>query len=418
MMIFYMAQRPGGRAYTGRAPSGCALALALLAAGLGMPSAGGQTPGPAGPRQAAAVSATNALSDAALAAALAGLTNDLRLQLWDWSGALRGSAGYKDNILLSHSNRLASPLWYSHADAMVFRLPTAGWLFDAMASGEDIRYFGGKTESSEDFVTALAELKRTFSDHWSSTLRANYVYVDEVIDLELVQPGLSGTSRAVGNALTGRWLARGDYGPNWAELEMVGTRQLFERPLDSYWQWGPKLTLGHRFATNSEVGLSYQWSYLPYDSYEQADRLGNLLTNTVLALTTHTVQLTWNQAWDRRARWHTLLTGSFDAVSDNGSDYFGYDRYSLSGRLEYKAGAWTLAGTVRGAWYDYPVQTIDAAGLIRRSKTGFGACLNAEWKLSKAFKLLASYDFERSFSNLVIDDYSVSTVSAGVQWQF
>lgn len=348
----------------------------------------------------------------------AALTNDLNLRLWDYSFDLRGGLGYKDNVLLGHTNRQASPFWDSGGDALVFRVPTSGWLFNGFLSADDVRYFGSKAALAEDFLLAGVKLTRPVDEHWQSTLGANYAYLNAVVDLTSLEPGLAGAQPIVENTFTGLWSVRGEYGPNWAELQLTGARNLMQHPLDSYWSFGPKLSLSHRFHESADLTLSYELSAMLYDTQPEVDSRGNPIAGTTLSRLSHAVQLSGHRVWDQAGHWHTTLTASLNAYQDSGSGYFNYTQYALTPKLEYRAGAWKLSASVRGSWFNYPFQTIDAAGLVLRTKTGLAASLHIDRNISKALKLTAHYDFDSSFSNLDIDDYYAHTFMVGAEWRF
>ena len=348
----------------------------------------------------------------------ADLTNDFKIHLWNYGTDLRGLIGYKDNVFLSHTNRQDSPFWDSGGDFLVFRLPSGNWSFNGLITGDYVRYVAGPVSTEEATALALAQATRSFGQHWSSTLGANYAYQDQVMDLSAIEPQLAGAGRVVGHTLTERWLTRGDYGLAWGELEMAGTRQWLESPLDSYWQFGPKVSLGSRFGPRDDLTLSYQWTRLADDHEPDLDRQGNTVTNTHLVLGSQNVQLAWHRAWDERRQWLTTLTAGFGLDQDNGSGFFNRYAYSLSPKLEYRRGPWRLSAFLTAAAYQYPIQTIAPDSDTHRTKTWLSAHARAEWKVSKILRLLANYSFDRSFSNLDIDDYYTHTFSMGVEFQF
>jgi hypothetical protein len=348
----------------------------------------------------------------------ADLTNDFKIRLWNYGADLRGLIGYKDNVLLSHSNVQNSPFWDSGGDILAFRLPSGNWSFNGLISGDYVRYFGAHIDTDEETALAAARATRSFGQHWTSALGANYAYQDQILDLSEIEPGHFGTGRVIGDTFTERWSGRGEYGRAWGELEMAGTRQLLEAPLDNYWQFGPKISLGSRFGPRDDLTLSYQWARLSYDHEPDLDSRGHTLTNTHLVLALQTVQLVWGHAWDQRSRWRTTLTAGFGIDQDNGSGFFNQSEYSLSPKLDYRAGPWKLSASLTAAAYAFPVQTVPVEGGPHRSKTWLSFRARAEWKLTKVLNLEANYSLDRSFSNLDIDDYYTHTISMGVEFQF
>ncbi|MGO8675483.1 MAG: hypothetical protein ACLQVX_06395 [Limisphaerales bacterium] len=346
------------------------------------------------------------------------LTNDFKVHLWNYGADMRGLMGYKENVFLSHTNRQDSPFWDSGGDFLFYRLPSGNWSLNGLLSGDDIRYFGGQSPTHEETALAVAQATGSFGEHWTSTLGANYAYQDQVMDLNAIEPGQAGTGRVIGNTFTTRSSARGQYAPGWAELGMDGTRQLLQSPLDSYWQFGPKLSLGHAFGPRDDLTLSYLWTRLSYDHDPDLDPRGNILTNTHLVLASQTLQLAWRRAWDERSRWRSTLTASYGFDQDNASGFFDRDQYSLASKLEYRAGAWSLSASTTAGAAQYPVQTVPLDGHDHRSKLWFSARARAEWRLTKMLKLQANFSFDRAFSNLDIDDYFTHTISIGAEFQF
>jgi hypothetical protein len=199
---------------------------------------------------------------------------------------------------------------------------------------------------------------------------------------------------------------------------MDATRQLLESPLDSYWQLGPKATLGAHAGPADDLSLTYQWSRLAYDHEPDLTTHGDTVTNTHLALVTQTVQLAWDRNWDRDRHWHSTVTGAFAIDQENGSSFYDRTYYTLTPKLEYRAGRWRLSALVTAAAFLYPVQTVPLNGGPHRNKTWLSARARAEWRASKLVKLLANYGFDDSFSNLDIDDYHTHTISIGVELEF
>jgi hypothetical protein len=399
----------------------CRLALLLLhaaGAGLGAFSSPGQGRLPLEVTNDFKVSALPAEAGVAGEPLPPELTNDFKIRLWNYGADVRGLIGYKENVFLSHTNRQASPFGDSGGDILFYRLPSGNWSANGIISGDYIRYFGAHVDTEEATALAVAQATGSFGEHWRSTLGAHYAYQDQVMDLNSIEPGQAGTGRVIGNTFTARSSARGQYAPGWAELEMTGTRQLLESPLDSYWQFGPKLSLGHGFGPRDDLTLSYQWTRLSYDHEPDLDPRGNTLTGTHLVLASQAVQLAWRRAWDERGRWRSTLTAAYGLDQDNGSGFFDRDQRSLSPKMEYRAGPWTLSASMTAAVSQYPVQTVPLDGRDHRNKIWLSARARAEWKLTRILMLQANYSFDRAFSNLDIDDYFTHTISIGAELQF
>ena len=363
-----------------------------------------------GQESAKPASLTNNLS-------LASLTNDFKIHLWNATVDLRGTFGYKDNVALANTNRQGSPFWDSGADLTVFRLPTGPWMFSAFASADDTRYFGG-IAAPEQVVIAAAQAMHFFPQNWSSGFGVNFLYQHQLLDLTAQLTNEAPISQITADTFMGRWVTRKEFKTGWAQLDLSGGREVMAAPLDSFWQFGPRLGLDHRFGPGSDLTLNYQWNYMIFDTRQQVSRQGYALPGTGLRFTSQTVELTWHQTWDKSNHWHTFVTAGYELNEDNGTDYFNYAHYRLAPRIEYQAKTWKITAFVRGGYYDYPVQPVSPGSSTLREKTWLAAGLRAEKQVFKPFKLFAEYDYDRSLSDVETDTYYDDTVKLGFDWQF
>jgi hypothetical protein len=348
---------------------------------------------------------------------LSALTNEFKIQLWTTTFDLRGTLGYSDNVGLANTNRHGSAFWDTGGDVTGLRLPTANWLFSFFASGDDRRYFAGATGQNEQVVIAGGQASRLFGNGWSAGTGLNYFFQNQITDVQTTETNQAPVSQVTGNNFTGRLFVRRDFKPFWAQLEFSGGRELMSAPLDSEWQFGPRLAGGYRFGHGSEITCNYQWSYALYDTREDVSSAGYELPDTSLRCASQSVDLNWHQAW-HGTNWNTYLGGGYDLNQDNGSGYFDCSEYRLSAKIEYRAATWAVAGSVRGAYYDFPIQTIAVGSDARRTKTGVSAAFHVDKKLTKHLKVFVDYTYDDSSSNLAADDYFCNTVSLGFDWRF
>lgn len=346
------------------------------------------------------------------------VADDLKIPLWDYSAALRGSIGYKDNVLLGRTNAQGSAFWMSGAELMLFRLPTHGWQFTFFAEATDARYFDAPTVNNEQMALAVAQLSKDFGDGWKSTWGLNYLFQNQVFDNATTYTNQSSVGLILGHTLTPRWSVRKNWGALYAETEFSGTRQWLDAPLDSYWQFGPRAALGRIWPHGSDLALSYQFARLDYDSREQLSATGGVVTNSSLSLSAHVFELGFTGLWGARKEWQSLSAAGFEMSEDNGSGFFDYNIYRLSQRLRYRNPRWEITMQARVAYYDYATQTVSATDLSRRHKLLIGLGIRAERKITEHLSAHASYGWERSMSNLDFDDYEAGTVMGGLTLNF
>ncbi len=341
-----------------------------------------------------------------------------KIPLWDYSTALRGSLGYKDNVLLSHTNAQGSAFWMSGAELMIIRLPTHGWQFAFFAEATDARYFDAPTVNNEQMALAVAQLSKDFGGGWKSTLGFNYLFQNQVFDNATTYTNQGSVGLILGHTVTPRWSARKSWDALFAEAEVSGTRQWLDAPLDSYWQFGPRAAVGWTWGRGSELALAYQFGRLNYDSREQLNATGGVVTNSALSLNSHVIELSLTANGGAHKEWQSSTAAGFEMSADNGSGFFDYNIYRLAQRVRYRNARWEITMQARAAYYDYATQTVSPTDASRRSKVLLSLGLRAERKLTKHLSAHASYSWERSISNLDFDDYAAGIVMGGLALNF
>lgn len=338
--------------------------------------------------------------------------------MWYHSVGLRGAFGYKDNVTLSHTDAQASAFWQSGLEAVVFRLPTRGWQFNFYLSADDVRYFDAPSVDNEQVVMAMAQATKDLGRRWKSTWAVNYMFQNQVFDMSATYTNGGSIGQVLGHTFTPRWNVRKQFGAFWAEGEAVGTRQILDEPLDSYWQVGPRATLGYTYGRGSEATFAYQWSNLAYDTREQVDAMGAALPGTELALRVQAVELALTHVWDEKRHWQTSTRLGYEANLDNGSGFYDYGLYRIAQQVRYRAPTWEVTAQARVGFYDYVTQTVSATDPSPRQRTLVTASLRAEKKLTKHWRIHAAYHYDRSLSDLDFDDYAANMVMGGVGFEF
>lgn len=340
--------------------------------------------------------------------------DEFRIPLWYPSFEVRGGFGYKDNVLLSHTNAQGSAFWMSGVEALVFRLPTDGWQFNCFLDATDVRYFNAESVNNEQLILAAAELTKDWGSGWKSALGISYMYQNQVFDFSTTYTNQSSVGVVRGHTLTPLWKTRKDLRTLWVEAELSATRQILDAPLDSFWLLGPRATIGRNWGNGSEVTLAYQWSFTAYDSREQVSAAGLSLTNTSLAMQSHWTELAFTYNWDQKKRWRTVSRAGFEANLDNGSGFYNYYNYRFAQEIRFRPENWEVKARGGIGYYDYLTQTVGFADGAHRRKTMVVLGLSAEHKFTKYVKAFASYSWERSISNLEFDDYEAGIVTGGL----
>ncbi len=337
---------------------------------------------------------------------------------WVKSFDLRAWSGYKDNVLLSDFNIIDSPFVAGGLDLMFYRLPVDGWEYLLLSSAEYVRYLSAPEVDQEATAIAQAQVTRTLTEDWKLGLSGDYVYFNQVLDSSAFPEVLTSVPLQ-GHGFTLRPSLHRNLGKGWwLELQVPGTRQLFDRFVDDYWETGPQLSFGRAYGRSSELTATYQFANRWHDTREPRDAAGLLEPGRTLQFYQHELSVAWRQHWDADRRWRTVTKVSLQRNEDNGGGYYDYWRPQISEQLRYQAKTWEIQAEARISYYHYDRQPIEDPGSPTREKTYLRFNLRAEKTLLKSLKAFVQFENEQALSNLDIDRYNANTVSAGVDWEF
>jgi len=339
------------------------------------------------------------------------------ISLWDLSVNVRVGAGYKDNVTLSRFGAEASPALLSGLDLLVFKVPTGGAELSFMFTGDDTRFLSAQRTRKEQTFFALGQLKADCAGGWGGGLAVQYFYLDQMLDASSVDYG-RGSIQARGHGLLLTPTVRRKLGAaNALELAFPAGRYYYARPLDDYWEGGPKLALKHEYGWRSEVEVSYEIARRLYDNCSLATAAGELLPDTSLELLLQRAEAAWRHHYDRNRHWRSTTKLGVEIKQDNGSGYFDYKRYFVSQQLRFRAGGWELNARGSLSFYDYALQTVSATNPAKRNKMLLTASLRAEKSLARKLKVFAEFEHERSLANVTYDAYRGNTVYCGLDWE-
>jgi len=340
------------------------------------------------------------------------------LPKWDSIFTLKAGGGYKDNVALSHFAPEASAFVSGGAEGIISRLYLDGSQLNFYLSGEDRHYLAPVSVDKEQLVFALAQGNKVLTESSDASLALEYIYQDQIVDVSVTET-IREAIEAVGHTVT----ARPGFRKNldravWFSLELPATRQFFESPLDDYWEVGAKFTMGHDLGNKSTLSLSYQPSYLAFDNVNQIAADGTSIPGTQRAFFQPDLRVVWRQHWDTNQHWRTTVRVGCRINDDNGPGYFNFAQLYSSGEIRYRTDAWEISADAKLSFFHYNVQTVSATDLSKRERQELFVNLRCERKLYKSLKLAAAYEFEQIFSNDVVENYTVNTVSGSLQWEF
>jgi hypothetical protein len=337
---------------------------------------------------------------------------------WTTFVSARAAGGYKDNVTLAHIAPEASPFVQAGGDFILSHLPINGHEFNFSATADATRYLDAPSVDREVLAFVSSEYQWHCSERFRTGLAAEYLFQDQVLDVSTTETN-RGALAVLGHSAVGRPGARFDFAEwGWAGVEGLFARQWLAAPLDDYLDFGVKPSVGMSYGHRSEVRLSFEATERDYDHDPALDATGAPIPGQGKETRRYDVRLVWRHHWDRDRRWRTTARVGWSRNEDNASGYFDFTRYQAGMELRWRVGRWEFSAEGRYARYDYPVQTVGGAGTPLRERDEVGAVLRAEYQLDRHFRWFANYEYERIFSNLELENYTVNTVSGGFSVEF
>lgn len=340
------------------------------------------------------------------------------LPLWEPSATLKTGLGYKDNVGLSRERTESSPFVHTAVEGILFRLPADGTQVLLYLTAEDTRFWESRRIDHEDFLLTQLEVRHFWENDWQAAVALEGIYFDQLIDFSITDTNLA-SLQARGVGATIRPGVRRELSEFvWLTLETPVTRQLYRESVDDYWEGGPKVTLGRTYGRQSEVAFSYLFTERGYNRAASRDADGDVVTNSVRRVSHHEVQVAWKHFWDTKRYWRSSTRLGYRHSAENVSGYFDYERFEVMHQLRFKSPRWEISAEGRLAHYRFPVQAVSDTNRDKRQRTDLRATLRIERQLTHLLRLYSQYEYERSDSNQVLDEYAVNTVSTGVSIEF
>jgi hypothetical protein len=103
---------------------------------------------------------------------------------------------------------------------------------------------------------------------------------------------------------------------------------------------------------------------------------------------------------------------------DDGSGYYDYARPQAALGLRYRRDGWELEVGGRVSHYAYRVQIAEPEDGTRRRRLEVQADVRVQRRLTRSIGVFVEYQYERTFANRAAEEYSVNTVSGGLEWAF
>ncbi len=346
-------------------------------------------------------------------------TPALELPQWENSFTVRGGVGYRDNVLYSAINHADAPFLSAGLEAFFLHLPQAQTDFHFFFSGDDLRFLGPAPVDHEQSFLSQAEWK--WRPDWGH-LRLNFqhLYQNQIFDASVTETNLDSVLARAHDLTVHPTVRLLPHSTWWIDASYRVRREFILEPLDDFWEGNPELRLGRPYGHRSELQLAYQFTHRRYDRRTQIDLDGLPIPGQRLEFHQHRAEFVWRHHWDARRRSRTSLKTGLDANLDNGPGYFDYFRPRLALEHRYRAPTWSTAVSLNLSHYQFPNQALDPGSPAspNRERSEIIGALRLERHLVAQLRAVAAFEHEIYRSNQPLDAYRVTTLSAGLQWEF
>lgn len=328
---------------------------------------------------------------------------------WDLSTTAKGGLGYKDNVLLSDFNKESSFFTFLEGELFLYRVPVDGWEFSGLLSAEDRRYWQSSTVDKEQLFIASMDLKRSIGERWKAGTTAQYIYNDQMFDASVTE-GIPVRVQSKMHRIAVTPEVNFEFAGNRrVEVSALGARQLFEQPLDDYWEAGSQVLFAQKYGHGSEVGVSFIWGNRGYDTREQPGGVGSL------HFIQKEVEVGVRHYWDAEKVWYSRGRTGFEANTDNGDGFYDYHKWRLSHDLTFTRGRFEGMLLSKLLYYEYASQTVASGDARYRTEITLGVRLRQG--ITKSLSVFADYEYERVWGNEVTDRYVANTIMGGLEWE-
>jgi hypothetical protein len=342
---------------------------------------------------------------------------DALVSKWQHLVSVRAMGGYKDNVLLSAELPDESPFVGAGLELIGWRPLGENSEFLGFLVGEHRQFLDALEVDYEQTFVGQAQLEVDLGEAWTLTGPLEYLYVDQVLDVSATEVEVQAT-RVQGQSLGLRPSVQHHFSAGTMVLEAAGHRQLYEQPLDDSWEVETEILWQHPLAERTRSDLFYGFRQTWFDSDQERDADGVEIDGTHRKMQRHELGWKLRYEWGERRSWRLMGTVSGQYADDLASGFYDFIRPLADLRLRYRAKGWTIEGTARARWYHYPVQTVSDTDDTLRRRSEFILELRGEREILSWLQVFAEYSHEQTFANRSAEEYSVNTVSCGLEVLF
>ena len=339
---------------------------------------------------------------------------------WEHTVTLRGSVGWRDNVLLSPFAPLGRAFGRGELEAFLWRPARNQWELVSFLSGDVVRYFSPPPETSGEqqwFLHGEARWQPTGALRLA--LKGDAFFQDTVIDLsETEATRIVAPTRAQGAFATATPRLKLPGGFTLEPAVQAKRTDYRDFPGD-YSQTGLGARLEWKRSDALRLAAAWFEHTRRYSQRGQFTAGGRALAGTHLRFRQRDGEFKLATSFTARGRWTAAAIVGRLENRDGGSGYFDYDQNRGGLEFRWEGTKWKVALDGEAKRVTYRVQTagIGIAPPPRLTEP-FDTLARIERRLDAAWLLFAEHRWEKSRSNEAEFSYRDSTVIAGVERSF
>lgn len=332
---------------------------------------------------------------------------------WIWTITLQTWAGYNDNPQLSAVRPEGSALVAGSGEMLWLWLGPEYWEAEFFTWLEHIGYVSGEA-TSETVGLATARVSRRPEQGWGGGVGMEMLYARQALDASELQ-GIPVIVQAEGISMTVRPAVTHRWGSGWEVAgETEVSRQEYLEPLDDFWDIAPRVGLTWDRSEREEWLILYRQRLRDFDTRTERGP-GGETEGGALSMTQMELEAQWRRRWGDDGSWRTLVRAGYARNRDHGGGFYDYHRWQVGATVRRATDhwEWLVEGRIRD--FRYPLQEVEVLGGDQRRRLELSAGARGAWKFRPGYQLFVQYAWEESDENQAAADYSVNTVSLGVQ---
>ena len=334
---------------------------------------------------------------------------------WDFTAFGRLGWGRSNNVLLATVNPQSGNYLRTDFEMFLAHLPDENGEFYTYLMITDLRYSGVEDADKEQLFLSNTEWKRYLGDRLSGTLKAQYVYFDQILDLSLTER--QETRQRVqyhgyGVGAESEYKANGN---NDLSLGFLVLREEYAEVLGQNWMGRLELEWERPIWLGAELSAKLREEKRDYDDRSQRDKFGRPIEGDRLKMKRSSATIEVSRDWGKSNAVNTAFEVRFLKNRDNGSGYYDFDQWSVDVSID---GDWRGIEARVAVGVDdskFLIQPVERFSSIPRTKKDYWGELFFRKQFMKRLSVYLLLEYEESNSNVLTDEYDALSGSLGFQ---